>query len=116
MPWDKKKYPIGWKIFSDKIRFGRANARCECTGECDLHPANPKARRCIESHGSKALYAAGRIILTVAHLCDCDPLCAIETHVKACCQRCHLRIDTEMHQKNAKETREGKSGQLKFNL
>ena len=52
-----------------------------------------------------AKFAAGRIVLTVAHLCQCEPLCAIAEHVKAMCQRCHLRIDVELHVKHAASTR-----------
>lgn len=42
-------------------------------------------------------------MLTVAHLnatggvCDCDPLCIVPSHVKAMCQRCHLRYDMPRH-------------------
>ena len=91
------QYPEGWHEFSQKIRFERAGGRCECEGECGLHQTNPGPRRCTEEHG--------RIVLTVAHLCQCDPLCAIAEHVKAMCQRCHLRVDVELHIKHAASTR-----------
>ena len=116
MPVDNKKYPIGWSEFSRKIRFDRAEGRCECVGECGLHIATPGPRRCIEKHGAKAMFAAGRIVLTTAHLCECDPLCADPEHVKAMCQRCHLRVDNGMHVANARATRERKSGQMRLEL
>jgi len=105
MPVDKKKYPPEWDAFSADIRFNLAEGRCECMGECGLHKTTPGPRRCIEKHGTKAMWAAGRIILTVAHLCDCDPLCVNPGHVKAMCQRCHNRLDNPMRMKHAKETR-----------
>ena len=114
MPFDRKKYPADWEAFSNRTRFDRAGGRCECSGQCGLHPAKPEPRRCIEKHATKAMWAAGRIILTVAHLCQCDPPCADENHVIAACQRCHLRIDTALHVKNSRETRERKSGQMKL--
>ena len=52
-----------------------------------------------------AEFAAGRVVLTVAHLCQCSPLCAVAEHVKAMCQRCHLRIDVKLHIKHAASTR-----------
>ena len=116
MPVDNKKYPIGWSEFSRKIRFDRAEGRCECGGECGLHKTTFGPRRCIEKHGAKAMFAAGRIVLTTAHLCECDPLCAEPEHVKAMCQRCHLRVDNGMHVANARATRERKSGQMRLEL
>ena len=116
MPINRKKYPTGWSEFSRKIRFDRAEGRCECGGECGLHKTTRGPRRCIEKHGAKAMFAAGRIVLTTAHLCDCDPLCAEPGHVKAMCQRCHLRVDNGMHVANARATRERKSGQMRLEL
>lgn len=105
MPWDRSKYPPEWDQFSARIRFGRAAGRCECEGECGLHRTHPGPRRCTETNGAPATWARGKIMLTVAHLCDCAPPCAIDDHVKACCQRCHLRIDVPLHVRNASSTR-----------
>ena len=108
MPADMSKYPPDWKEFSKRIRFTVAEGRCQCTGQCGLHSTNPGPRRCTERHGEQACYAKGQVILTVAHLCDCDPPCVIPEHVIACCQRCHLRIDIELHMKRSRETRHRK--------
>jgi hypothetical protein len=98
-------YPPDWKDVSNFIRFDRAKGQCECAGECGLHKTTPGPRRCIERHGHAAKYARGKVILTTAHLCTCDPLCKIPEHLKAMCNRCHLRIDVELHKRNAKKTR-----------
>lgn len=105
MPADMKRYGDGWKSFSDGIRFVRAEGRCECEGECGLHPPKRVRRRCTEKHGDQALFAKGKVILTVAHLCDCDPPCMKPEHVKAMCQRCHLRIDVALHVRHRNERR-----------
>lgn len=97
----KVKYPKGWKYFSYWIRFFRAKGRCECTSECGLHLNG----RCTEIHGNNAQYANGVICLTVMHLCKCNPICMNERHVKAACQRCHLRVDVPLHMKNSRDTR-----------
>jgi hypothetical protein len=103
----KPLYPPEWPTFSRLIRFERAQGRCECTGLglCGLHCTHPGPRRCVEVDQTPARWARGRIVLTVAHLCDCEPLCAIPEHVLACCQRCHVRIDQTMHSLHAAETR-----------
>lgn len=112
---DKTKYPTNWRTFSLDIRWTRAKGRCECTGECGLHGVSmfhPEIRRCTEENGQPAKWAKGLIVLTVAHLnapggpCSCEPHCAIPEHVKAMCQRCHLRYDIERHVRHRVEKRD----------
>lgn len=98
-------YPPNWREVSRSIRFDRAQGRCECTGECGLHRTHPGPRRCVERDQQPALWARGIVILTVAHTCPCEPLCADPSHLLACCQRCHIRIDIPLHLKHAAETR-----------
>lgn len=118
---DKAKYPKDWSDFSSRIRFERAGGQCECLGECGLHQAAAtlfapvrEPRRCTERDGQEARWAKGLIMLTVAHLnapggpCQCDPLCAIDSHVKAMCQRCHLKYDVDRHVKHRIEKRDAK--------
>lgn len=105
-PSEKARYPKNWKEISLQIRK-RAGDRCECVGECGLHRTNPGPRRCMEKNGHKAIWAKGKIVLTVAHLDhtpeNCDP-----KNLKAMCQRCHLRYDRDHHAETAKKTREAK--------
>ncbi len=103
MPFNKDLYPLNWTPFSKYIRIERAKGQCECEGECGLHRTHPGPRRCVERNGQPARFARGKIILTTAHLCKCDPLCANEKHVKAMCQRCHLRVDLQLHISNMKK-------------
>lgn len=119
-PMNRANYPADWEKFSREIRFGRANGRCECEGECGLHRTTPGPRRCVEVDGAEARWAKGKVILTVAHLnaaggpCQCEPRCVYPEHVKAMCQRCHLRYDGPRHQLNASQTRDRKRNQLFF--
>lgn len=98
------RYPKDWKAISARIK-ARSGGRCECQGECGLHPPNPLPRRCVERHGEPAKYAKGKIVLTVAHLGDPSPENCADDNLKAMCQRCHLRYDHEQHQRNAARTR-----------
>ena len=46
----------------------------------------------MEMDQQPAKWAKGRVVLTVAHLCQ-DSTCDDEAHLKAMCNRCHLRYD-----------------------
>lgn len=105
----KKRYPSNWKTLSHKVRFEIAKGRCQCEGECGLHRTHPGPRRCEEIDRQPAKWAKGTVVLTTAHLCQ-DSACDDETHLKAMCNRCHLRYDVKQHQRNAFLTRrEGKA-------
>lgn len=120
MPVDYKRYPKNWKEISKRIRE-RSGGQCECEGECGLHNGEdmywPK-RRCIERNGEKAVFAKGKVILTVAHLGvpkpdgslgdPHDKMDVRDENLKAMCQRCHLRYDIDEHVKNRKARKEKK--------
>ena len=108
-----KRYPKDWRAISARIRAERAGGRCECEGECGLHRTNPGPRRCEERNGEAARWAKGKIVLTVAHLCH-DETCSDESHMRAMCQRCHLRYDLPLHVKHRAETHEAKSPQKRL--
>jgi hypothetical protein len=101
----KPIYPPEWRAVSRFVRFERAQGQCECTGQCGLHRTHPGPRRCVERDREPARWAHGLVVLTTAHLCTCEPLCADPTHLLAMCNRCHLRADQPLHQRHAAETR-----------
>lgn len=117
MSFNPKHYPADWKEVSLSIRTKRSGGRCECDGECGVGHA---PRRCIERNGKDAIYANGKVMLTVAHLnaeggiCQCEPRCSNPSHLKAMCQRCHLRYDLKRHQENAAASRAAKKGQRRL--
>lgn len=82
----KKLYPKDWKAISARIRFVRAENKCEwCKAEnYQPHPIT----------GSK-------VILTVAHL-DHNPANCIESNLAALCQWCHNNYDRANRLLNAK--------------
>jgi hypothetical protein len=100
---ERTRYPADWKAVSARIR-ARSGGRCECVGECGLHPPNPDPRRCVERHGEPSQYAKGRVVLTCAHLDHTPENCA-EDNLKAMCQRCHNRYDVSHRRANAARTR-----------
>jgi hypothetical protein len=70
MPFDRRRYPDNWRKFSGYIRHIVAQRQCMCTSECGLHREHPGPRRCVERHLEPAVWARGRVILTVA---QCAP-------------------------------------------
>lgn len=113
---NKGQYPKNWKSIVAEIRE-RSGNRCECSGECGLHRTNPGPRRCTERHGKYARWMkkGTKVMLTTAHLCH-NPKCARRLHLKHMCQRCHLRYDGELHQRNAARTRRLKKGERVFDF
>jgi 5-methylcytosine-specific restriction endonuclease McrA len=111
-PENRARYPKDWKAISLSIR-ARAAGQCECMGECGLHRDGSAPRRCQEFNGLPALYARGKVVLTVAHLDHTPENCAPE-NLKAMCQRCHLRYDADHHRKNASATRARKPNQMEM--
>src|SRR5271170_3584193 len=110
-------YPKNWKAIRAEVMERAKNAdgvpQCECTGECGLHKTTGGRRRCIELHNHAARWAKGKVVLTTAHLCH-NPHCPRRKHLKAMCQRCHLRYDVKLHKQHRRERRERESGQLRL--
>lgn len=101
-PENRRRYPTDWELLSARIRFGRADSRCECRGECG---ASPHTRgRCDAVHGHPHPFTGSNVVLTVAHLNHTPEDCA-ETNLKAMCQRCHLNYDKDEHRAQAARTR-----------
>src|SRR5262245_35523330 len=119
MPRPKPVYPTNWKEVSVFVRFDRAQGQCECTGAgfCGLHCTHPGPRRCVERDRQPARWAHGLVVLTTAHICACQPLCADPAHLLAMCNRCHLLTDLQLHLRHAAESRRAEKealGQTSF--
>ncbi len=109
-PENKARYPKDWKAISERIRFVRAESRCECSGECgDDHSSEAgnvtygkrPVERCTAINYQEHPITGSRVILTVAHLNheveNCD-----DNNLKAMCQRCHNKMDAPMRRKGIK--------------
>lgn len=98
MPMDRSKYPPDWEAISRRIRFERAEGKCEKCGAENYQP-HP--------------ITGSRVVLTVAHL-DHDTTNNADENLMAMCQRCHLTYDAKLHAQNARQTRRKKmaSGDL----
>jgi len=89
-PENKKLYPPDWKEIRQGI-LERANNKCEFCG--------------IENHTFREdEHSSVYIVLTIAHL-DHDPTNNNQDNLRALCQRCHNRYDSERRKANARRTR-----------
>lgn len=88
MPCDYSAYPADWKLIRAKI-LARAEQKCEQCG--------------IENYFVKENGA--RVVLTIAHISDPNPMNCDPSNLKALCQRCHNGLDGKMRAQHAKKTR-----------
>lgn len=135
MTFDPKRYPANWKALRAATLVRAGNA-CECRGECDdEHPGGrclAPNRRTIERHpeaparwrhpdpsceptGEEDWLQPVNVVLTTAHLCQ-DSRCDDLEHLRALCQRCHLRLDRIQHAASARRARDAKRGQGSLSL
>lgn len=136
MPCDYSKYPPNFKTEIRPRILARAKNRCELcgakngsygyrdksgkwysseylheilekTGE-DLFYPGEVLSHCWDKQGNPT--KPTKIVLTVAHWHDKDPMNCDDDNLKAACQYCHLTHDKDQHQANARLTRERKAG------
>lgn len=100
MTFNRKKYPPDWPAISKRIR-ARAAGRCE--GPPGRWPNDPG--RCEARQGEPHPITGSRVVLTVAHVHDPDPMNCSDSNLAALCQRCHLNHDRPMHIASARRSR-----------
>ncbi|UJL29955.1 hypothetical protein HZU38_05495 [Mycolicibacterium vanbaalenii] len=100
-PENRKRYPADWSEISLRIRFERAEGRCECEGECGR---GTHVGRCPNVHRRPAYGTGSTVVLTVAHLNHTPEDCRDE-NLRAMCQGCHLHYDRDHHAQTAARTR-----------
>ena len=108
MPIDYKKYPPNWKEIRAKI-LSRAGNRCEGT---------PQYPDCRAENGKPHPVTGSRVVLTIAHMLNDDPMDVRDENLRALCNRCHLSWDAKLHAKHAAESRRKKreAGQLTLEI
>lgn len=136
MPFDRSKYPANWHTEIRPRILARAENKCELCGAengcfgyrgpygrwydseyiseqlekhgIDLFADGEDLDHCFDKQGNPT--KPTKIVLTIAHWHDKDPMNCDPENLKAACQYCHLRHDSEQHQTNARLTRERKAG------
>lgn len=104
-PENRGRYPGDWSVISECVRFGRAQGRCECRGECGrpTHHLDTDGR-CRNRHGRRAYRTGARVVLTTAHLNHTPEDCRPE-NLRAYCQGCHVHHDAPHHAQTRHRTR-----------
>jgi hypothetical protein len=101
---ERRRNPVNWPAISARIRFERADGRCEREGECGTGHAG----RCEARHGLPHPATGSRVVLTTAHLDHVPENCGDE-NLRAMCQRCHLAYDAPQHAATAAAARAARS-------
>ena len=96
----KSLYPSNWREISFRIRFERAQGRCEWCGA---------------EHGKPHPDTGSKVILTTAHL-DHRPNNNADDNLAALCQRCHNTYDAPKRASNRKHNAHRDAGQLRLPL
>lgn len=127
MPFDRKRYPANWREIRESI-LQRAEHKCEWCGVPN------HAYRVTWKDGSEKTYVGAqafvheevdlmerqakvsRIVLTIAHVHNPDPMDCRPENLAALCQRCHNRHDMPMRRANAKATLARKAGQASMEV
>lgn len=89
LPENRARYPKNWKAISERIRFERAQNKCEFCGATNYEP-HPIT-------GSK-------VVLTVAHL-DHAPENCDDANLAALCQKCHNNYDRQHRNETRQKTK-----------
>jgi hypothetical protein len=103
MPCDYSKYPANWKTEIRPAILERAGNKCEWCGV----PNDAHRHKSSDLWFSKANYPEdaqegelSKIVLTIAHVHDHDPMNCDPENLAALCQRCHNRHDAPRRTEN----------------
>jgi hypothetical protein len=131
MPFDRSKYPDDWEEISRRIKERDGNCCKQCgveNGAVGYRLASGEFVKVASSAEEVGLQADAltldginliRIVLTVAHWPDPDPMNCEDDNLQALCQRCHNRLDGPMRRANAAQTRRHRkimAGQIEFEI
>lgn len=120
MPCDYSKYPPNWKTEIRPAILKRAGNRCEWCGvenhAVGFRDANgdfweEDGERWMPSDIGEKLI---KIVLTIAHIHDPNPMNCEPENLAALCQKCHNGHDAKMRQRNRKKRIEKENGVLKL--
>lgn len=98
MAFNRHRYPATWPEIRRRI-LARAGNCCEGTLQ---HP-DCRARN-HEPHPE----TGSRVVLTIAHMWDMNPLACEESNLRALCNRCHLSWDRQHHLAKQRRNREAR--------
>lgn len=109
MPCDYSKYPKNWQQIRCRI-LKRAGG--DVTGDLRI---GARCERCEAENWKPHPVTGSRVVLTIAHLDDPDPMNTADSNLAALCQQCHNSLDAPMRARNRainKRTQQVIDGQL----
>ncbi|AIM50399.1 hypothetical protein PBI_OMNICRON_66 [Mycobacterium phage Omnicron] len=75
----------------DRIRFDRADGRCECTGKCGYSHKFGAIKQCTNTHGRPAVHGTDKMVSLTVQALDGNERNQSEVNLIAMCQACAKR-------------------------
>ena len=94
MPCDYSKYPKNWKQIRYRI-LKRAGG--DTTGDIRI---GATCENCGAENWKPHPITGSKVVLTIAHLGDPDPMNVADNNLAALCQKCHNLFDAPMRARN----------------
>jgi len=110
MPIDYKKYPSNWKTEIRPMILARAGNKCEWCG-VENHAMGIRDERGKFHKKDNSIFFEDpnfcpkliKIVLTIAHIHDPNPMNCDPSNLAALCQKCHNGHDAKMRAKNRRK-------------
>lgn len=99
---NRDRYPDNWDDIAYRIKFIRAQGRCECPGTCGR---TTHTGPCPNRHGHPDYETGKNTVLTTAHL-NHIPEDVRDENLAGYCAPCHLAYDRDHHARTRAATRE----------
>lgn len=87
----------------DRIRFDRADGRCECTGQCGTSHKFGAIKRCSNTHGRPAVHGTDKMVSLVVQALDGNDRNHTDANLIAMCQACTKRHRNRLKAKAERE-------------
>lgn len=83
----------------DRIRFDRADGRCECTGQCGTSHKFGAIKQCSNTHGRPAVHGTDKMVPLTVQALDGNDRNHLDANLIAMCQSCAKRLRTKLKAK-----------------
>lgn len=87
----------------DRIKFDRADGRCECTGQCGTSHKFGAIKQCSNTHGRPAVHGTDKMVSLVVQALDGNDRNHTDANLIAMCQACAKRLRNRLKARAERE-------------